>query len=401
MLRSVRGRAQVLLQGKPVGELAFASGGSTFRYTDDLRAHDHQVLGQLFEESPRGRFAERIGLPAWFSNLLPEQGSGLRRYYAARFDERELDDARLLLNLGHDLPGAVAVVPLDIPADGVLVDRWDARLDELGVHLSALAGAQFKMSVLREGDRLTLPASGQDGGWIAKFPDPLFRNLAENELLMMRWASLSGIDVPSVDLVSAASVPDIFERGLDPDSPVFVIERFDRLPSGGRVHIEDLAQAIGIQPRERDSGTTYDRIGSYILAITGPAGFEEYLRRLVAIVVMGNGDAHLKNWSLRYADGRNAELSPAYDLVCTSIYRNLAPRLTFPLNDQQYAEAIGIDDFARLADFSGFPTTIARQIVEATVESLRATWSEAKGEADFPELIAHIDERLDSLPIMK
>ena len=196
MLRSVRGRAAVLLQGKEVGEITFRSGGSEFVYDDDLLDPEHRVLGQVFEESPRGRFRVPTGLPAWFANLVPERGSGLRRYYAARFGVKEVDDARLLLSLGQDLLGAATVVPVVVPDEGVLVDRTELRLSGQGVHLSALTGAQPKMSVARDGERLTLPAEGDTGGWIAKFPDPMWGGLVENEFMMMRWAAAAGLDVP-------------------------------------------------------------------------------------------------------------------------------------------------------------------------------------------------------------
>lgn len=241
------------------------------------------AAGQVFEEAPRARLHEPVGLPAWFANLVPERGSGLRRYYASLFDERELDDARLLLNVGSDLPGAATVEPVDVPADGVLVDAAAVRVDGAGLHLSALAGAQLKMSVLRDGQRLTLPATGESGGWIAKLPDRTFPDLAENEYLMMRWAAAAGLDVPAVDLVRAAGVPDIFDTRLEPDSAIYVVERFDRTPGGGRVHIEDLAQVTNRPPIDRDpKDVSYDGIGRLVRGLTGDAGFVEYLRRLVA-----------------------------------------------------------------------------------------------------------------------
>jgi hypothetical protein len=65
-------------------------------------------LGQVFEER-RVLHRSSVGQPHWFANLLPEVGSGLRRYYMAQWRDRHLDDARLLLALGEDLPGAVTV----------------------------------------------------------------------------------------------------------------------------------------------------------------------------------------------------------------------------------------------------------------------------------------------------
>lgn len=399
MLRAVNGSARVALQGREVGELIFSAGGCTFRYTDDLLDPGHHVLGQVFEESPRQRFREPVGLPAWFANLLPEQGSGLRRYYASRFGERHLDDARLLLTLGSDLPGAAIVEPVDIPPGGVLVEPASVRVDGGGVHLSALAGAQLKMSLLRDGERFTLPASGESGGWIAKLPDRAFRGLAENEFLMMRWATVAGLDVPEVDLLPAAGVPDIFDARLEPGAAVYVIERFDRTRGGGRVHIEDLAQVTGRLPVHRDRDATYDGVGRLIRSVAGDDSYIEYLRRLVAMVLMGNADAHLKNWSIWYPDGRTTRLAPAYDLVCTTIYKTVETSLTFTLGGQRRSELIGMDEFRVVAEAAGFPTETAADVVRETAEKLLVAWIQIRREKLFPELIEHVQSRLARHPL--
>ena len=398
MREAVGGHAGVLLHDQEVGELEFAAGGCTFRYTDDLLRPWHRVLGQVFEEEPRKLYRESVGLPAWFANLLPEPGSGLRRFYAALFEQRVLDDARLLLTLGDDLPGAVTVVPSDIPPDGLLVQPAVARVDAASVHLSALAGAQPKMSVQRDGKRLTLPGRGETGGWIVKFASGPYPSLAENEYLMMRWAAEAGLDVPEVDLLPAESVPHVFDE-LQPGSLAYVVRRFDRTAEGQRVHIEDLAQVTGTIPELRFQGATYDAIGALVEALTGEVGFTEYLRRLVAMVVMGNADAHLKNWSLQYPDGRTPALAPAYDLVCTTFYKTLPRRLVFPLGGQHRPDAADLSAFEQVADAAQYPVEQASSIVAETAERLRDAWQEVRREPLFPELVAHIDQRLDRHPL--
>lgn len=400
MLRAVAGSARVLLHRRDVGRLRFAAGGSEFSYTDDLLDPDHRVLGQVFEESPRGRFATPVGLPRWFANLLPEQGSGLRRYYAARFGEKAIDDARLLLTVGGDLPGAVTVEPEEIPSAGVLVEPAAVGIDEHGAHLSALAGAQQKMSLIRDGDRLTLPGRGETGDWIAKISTSGFAELAMNEVTMMRWAQAGGIDVPDVDLVPAAGVPDIFDNRIDPAEPVFVVRRFDRIPGSERVHIEDLAQVTDTDPRERDRGTTYDAIGVLIRTLAGPDDFEEYLRRLVAMVLMGNCDAHLKNWCLRYPDGHTPRLSPAYDLVSTTFYRNLDRRLVFTLGGIVRPEHAGLDAFRRVAELAGHAPGRADHVVRETTQRLADTWL-ATSELAPAELRTHIASGLSHHPLLR
>ncbi|AXB45677.1 type II toxin-antitoxin system HipA family toxin [Amycolatopsis albispora] len=402
MREPVTGRAAVLLQDRQVGELSFAKGGSTFEYTDDLSDRDHEVLGQVFEERPRHRFANPVGLPHWFANLLPEQGSGLRRYYAAQFGDRHLDDARLLLMLGADLPGAVSVRAVDVPEKGVLLPPIKPEVDGTGLHLSALAGAQPKMSLVRSGERFTLPGKGQTGELIAKLPDRAFDRLCENEYLMMRWAATGGLDVPEVELRPVSRVPRLFDTVLDEDAMVYLVQRFDRL-GARRVHIEDLAQVADQPPALRDRNATYDGIGALVLALAGDSAFDEYIRRLVAMVLMGNTDAHLKNWSLRYADGRTPELSPAYDLVCSSVYRSLrhAP-LTFALGGERISTRVDLDSFARLADTAEVGADRVRDLVLETSARLVDGWQSIRMERKlFPSLIEHIDQLLARHPLSR
>jgi serine/threonine-protein kinase HipA len=65
-------RAAVRLHHIHVGELTYSQGASAFRYDDDVASPDHGVLGQIFEDEPGASREARVGLPAWFANLLPE-----------------------------------------------------------------------------------------------------------------------------------------------------------------------------------------------------------------------------------------------------------------------------------------------------------------------------------------
>src|SRR5215470_11639847 len=120
------------------------------------------------------------------------------------------------------------------------------------MHLSSLAGAQLKMSVIRSGERLTLPARGSSGELIAKLPERTFENICENEYLMMRWAAAAGLEVPAVELVAAGRVPQIFDTVLEPSSLVYLVTRFDRGAAGVKIHIEDFAQVTNAPPALRD-----------------------------------------------------------------------------------------------------------------------------------------------------
>jgi len=97
-------------------------------------------------------------------------------------------------------------------------------------------------------------------------------------------------------------------------------ERFDRLPGGDPVHMEDFAQVLGLFSDDKYGRRSYANIASVLWAETGQEATYEFVRRVVFSVLIGNADMHLKNWSLLCPDRRTPVLSPAYDFVATLPY---------------------------------------------------------------------------------
>ena len=202
----------------------------------------------------------------------------------------------------------------------------------------SLAGVQLKFSVMRGQRGVTVPLHGEHGDYIAKLPDERHDGVPENEFTMMTWAREAGIDVPEFSLVEADSIRGIPSEVLDPGKKAFPIRRFDR-SSAGRVHIEDFAQVLNRYPTPdgKYGGANYETVARILLALGGMSDLEEFVRRMVALVAMGNGDAHLKNWSLIYEDRRTARLSPAYDLVSTVTYMRAEETLALTSHGRKYS----------------------------------------------------------------
>jgi serine/threonine-protein kinase HipA len=394
--------AEVRLHGMRVGEIRYARGGSKFVYEDDLSSPAHRVLGQIFEDDPQAARRARIGVPAWFANLLPE--GALRRQIIREMGGGNIGDFTLLVRLGGYLPGAVTVHADDEPSDDVAPDDVADDFDRAPEHplRHSLAGVQLKYSVAAE--RLTLPVSGDGGWWIVKLPDRALRELTVNEYLTMRWLTAAGFPVPPVHLVPADAVKGIPEGLVDPSELVFLIKRFDRSPAG-RVHVEDFAQVANVEPmfKYSESGASYDGLGTVIHELTTEAGYYEYVRRLVAMLVTGNTDAHLKNWALIYSDGRTPAVAPVYDFHSLTVYSQYryAP-LALSLDNERVPSAIDFDHFRRLAERAG--TDPERTVITAaeTVQQLREAWAadvRAEAEQRFSALATHFTHRLNALPI--
>jgi len=99
----------------------------------------------------------------------------------------------------------------------------------------------------------------------------------------------------------------------------------------------------------------------------------EYTRRLVFAVLIGNADAHLKNWSLMYPDGRTPKLAPAYDLVGTIPYIP-ADRLALSLADTKVFGEVDLKRFRRYAEKAGLPVRLVVQTARETAERVRDLW---------------------------
>lgn len=394
-----RVEAEVRLHGRRVGVLVYDKGGSAFTYEDDLTVPGHSTLGQIFEDDPRKVRRARVGVPPWFANLLPE--GELRKQVLREMGGGNIGDFSLLLRLGASLPGAVTVHGSEEPADDVTVE--DFGIDSADHPLRhSLAGVQLKYSV--HGDRLTFPASGAGAWWIAKLPDRSLRELSLNEFITMRWLHAAKMNVPEVQLVPASTVSGLPEGLVEPSELIYLIKRFDRSPSG-RIQVEDFAQIADVPPAFKydQSGVTYDSLAKAILNFAGKTACVEFIERLVAMLVVGNIDAHLKNWAIIYLDRRNPSLSPVYDFHSLTVYgRYLYSPLAFSLGGESISSSVRLDNFRRLAEVCEVDTNEVVQLVSATVARLREAWSgDLRKEADtrFPSLANHFSRRLETLPI--
>ena len=166
---------------------------------------------------------------------------------------------------------------------------------------------QWKLSVREQDRKLTLPLRGETGGFIAKFQSPTYKDLPRVELATMSWAKLSGIDVPPIRLSQASAIEDLPEGIPTGDGAIYLIERFDRRPDGVRVHIEDFGQVLDRPADDHIYEARYEHIAAF-LAYLPHEDLRAFCERLVFTILCGNTDAHVKNWSIIYPDGRRPRL---------------------------------------------------------------------------------------------
>lgn len=380
-------RYGVWLGQRRVGFLHQRGDYTWFRFDEAyLSDRNRPVLGLLFEQNLHARHASALRLPPWFSNLLPE--GRLREWVAEGRGVSADREMELLAQVGGDLPGAVRVLTEDAAPEDPLVNFEEITksashgevVQPTGWRFS-LAGVRMKFSLLRAGDRLTAPASGHGGDWIVKLPDAEYRDVPKNEYAMMRLASIAGMDVPEVVLVHRDEIDGVPPSAWkSPEEWAYAVRRFDRVAGGGRVHIEDLAQVRNVYSDRKYDGN-FETVASLIYRRRDIRSLQEFTRRLAFNILISNGDAHLKNWSLIYRDQRVPEISPAYDLVSTAPYRDPSDPedLGLKFGGTRIFDRVTVASFVRLEQrLNAHDAHLADHVIDL-VEKVGASWPEIEG----------------------
>lgn len=361
------------------------------------------------------------GLPvkAFFSGLLPDE---IVRVRLAKYLGLSKNNSFALLKIvGGDCAGALALYPHgEQPAEALdnvevldnaklkeILERIKRRPmlaggddDDDGYRLS-LAGAQDKLAVGYDDERVLLIKGGRPTTHIIK---PLIEGISDsvhNELFCMKLAKMVGINAPKA-----------FIKFVD-DTPYYLVERYDRLVNEDgtvtRIHQEDFCQALGIPPElkyEKEGGPSIADCQDLINKHTVRPAVDQIklLNMILFNYLIGNADAHGKNFSLLYND-KKPELAPAYDLLSTAIYPNLAMKMAMKIDRKYKSEYIFMRHFYKLVtDTKAAQSAMdkqARTMREKTMDMALTLKSSliADGLASdvFDEIIAIIEKRAKHL----
>lgn len=396
----------ILLNDRRIGTLARLDGDrSIFTFDDAYLADDERPTLSLVYRDQYGAIinaprAYQTQIEPFFSNLLPE--GALRDYLARRAGIKPVREYLLLAQLGGDLPGAVKAVPVEAR------DMQPEDADEEGVVAEAkralrfsLAGVQLKFSALKNRGKnggLTIPVGGMGGDWIVKLPSPRHPDVPENEFAAMSLASKLGIDVPEIDLVPLETIDGLPDGITRYGASAYAIRRFDRTDAGP-VQIEDFAQVFGVYADDKYENASYRQILSVLAIEADEASVVEFIRRLTYSVLIGNGDMHLKNWSLIYPDQHRPILAPAYDLLSTIAY---IPEEDSALKFHRSRkwESFTYRELATIADKARLPSHLVIATAKETVERFDVLWEQEKVHLPFSgEVIAAIDKHRKRLAV--
>ncbi|AGP46761.1 type II toxin-antitoxin system HipA family toxin [Serratia plymuthica] len=384
-VESVQALALMLHQVR-IGVLAHYSGGKNILTFDPQYLALPEASRPLFTLRQRAHpgYLEQVlmssqRLPPVLSNLLPE--GALRSWLAQSLKTHVDEEFPLMAWAGANLPGALearALAANEIP-DWALTSRGELEAVQIDVGLDtqkfSLAGVQMKFSSLRKDGRFNISSQVGADSWIIKTPSPVHRNVPENEYTAMRLAQAIGVDIPDIELVALGQLDNLPDIRLADEPYAYAIRRFDRSESG-RVHTEDFAQIFELYAHDKYRGKNYDQIAAYLYdwGSAPLADVQQMARRLLANILLANGDAHVKNWSMIYPNQTGVRLSPAYDIVTTRVYIPGESEVALNMAREKRWAMISMQTFERWAERVGIPWPAIRVHLLDAIDKARTLW---------------------------
>ncbi len=209
----------------------------------------------------------------------------------------------------------------------------------------SIPGVQPKLIMSLEKGRLIPVSSG--GLYILKPQTEAFRSLPENENTCMNIAHGVQISVPPHGLFELAD-----------GTMAYIVSRFDRTALKDRKRCEDFSQILGL---DKYTGSV-EQIGRRLMEVSEFPGIDAQLlfERILLNFLLGNGDAHLKNYSILEDDNGTLRLSPAYDIVCSKLVIPEEEDSALTINGKR--NKIARSDFEKLTEYLQIPDKPAAEI---------------------------------------
>jgi serine/threonine-protein kinase HipA len=387
------------------GALAFAYAGSWLENAASLPlSHSLPLRKQRFSAREcRG----------YFAGILPEENK--RTLIAKNLGISPRNDFAMLEKIGGECAGAVtfivegAVLPehehnyRSLAPDELAktlreLPRRPLMAGEAGIRLS-LAGAQDKLAVHYSNNQISVPLNSSPSTHILKPAIEHFEGLVFNEAFCMKLAQAVGIKTAKTEIGSV--------DGID----YLLVERYDRTvlqrDAGGleylrREHQEDFCQALGIVSEnkyQKEGGPSLKQCFGLVREVSASPviDLQALLDAVIFNFIIGNNDAHGKNFSLLYA-GRTTSLAPLYDVLSTEYYPQLSKEMAMKIGDEYEANKVHVRDFERFADVAGLAKpSVKRRVPELAQMALHKA-NEVKWEHPVVLAIAKfIQERCDRI----
>ena len=348
----------VYLFSKFAGTLEHENGVLSFTYDKNyLKDPNSKPLSYLIPLSSEVYHNDRL-IP-FISNLLPEESVRVKiaRILGISFD----NTFALIKALGGDCAGAIsfelAEKKLNLPTPQIYKDLSDKKAYEILANLSnnplnlgfedyriSGSGAQNKLVAKVENGKVYLPLKGTPSTHIIKPEIEGFSDSVLNEYFCMQLSSECDLNTAKSSILKLK------------DALFYVTERYDRVVEKGevkRLHQEDFCQLLGVDPSvkyESEGGPNLIQCFKLLkeLELTATDTIQ-FLDKVIFNFIIGNGDAHAKNFSILYAN-EGPRLAPSYDLLATTVYKQIKPRMAMKISNHKDFKFLTAKHFFDLAE---------------------------------------------------
>src|ERR1700730_181759 len=387
----------VYLHDHLVGHLIQDDGGQmSFEYLETWLAQPGAAALSQSLPLRKERFAAKE-CRGFFGGILPEESK--REIIARNLGISARNDYAMLEQIGGECAGAVTFIPAgqELPKRDYHYRKLDAKelagilrelpkrpllAGEKGIRLS-LAGAQDKVAVRIEGEEVSLPLGGAPSTHILKPAVERFAGVVSNEALCMTLAAHINLPAAKVETRRAEDVEYL------------LVERYDRkhvtvdgAPTVERLHQEDFCQAQNIVSEmkyQKEGGPSFKQCFALLrnVSIAPVLDLANLLDAAIFNYLVGNNDAHGKNFSFVYED-KQIRLAPLYDVICTINYPELSTDMVMKIGREYSSEKVAPKDFEQLAEDGG----LAKPLVRRRVPELATAVLEAFAKIKTPNKVS-------------
>ena len=338
--------AHIYKQGEFAAVFSNVSGNVRFDYLSDYITLGKPAIATSLPLGSGPIVLANGAAPAFFAGLLPEGPRLLAM--RSRIKTSLNDDVGLLLEIGEDLIGDVQVLApgadpklerevLKLPIKSEDLDFAQIRQDVFGSRASGLPGVQDKVS----SRMMSAPAKTAGIDYMLKLNPAAAPFAVENEHYFLGLANDCGLATADFSLLTDKNG----EHALR-------LKRFDRIyrhPKTTRLAAEDGCQVMGRYPSEKYNSDFLDVANALIERCPSRvAAALSLFRQLVFNWLIGNGDAHAKNFSILMTEAGEWRVSPAYDLLCTRFYDDRNMALPLAGKAEGWSRALLLDAAAEL-----------------------------------------------------
>ena len=358
------GVLNVYLKSRFCGQLSWESERNRYEFRYDRAYLDDPLSERLSFSLPlQAEPFDEDRSYRYFANLLPPEV--VRRKLEKCLHVSRNNVFGFLKAIGGDCAGAVALYPpgvrpnlggeerlreLDEAEAAEILKSLKRRplyaAGEEGYRYSA-AGAQDKLVVRMRDGKLFLPLDGTPSTHIVKPGATDFPESVANELFCQRLADRLGVRAAEASVLVIGGERYYVTRRFDRE----VVE--DRLQ---RLHQEDFCQMMSVDPEvkyESDGGPRFADLIATLRRLHVALGETlALIDMFVFNLLIGNADAHAKNYSVVY-HGRRPLLAPLYDAASTAVYPDLSRDFAMSIGGEMRMDRIGRSSFARLSEECG------------------------------------------------